>query len=65
MCCVCILCTVSTVKPAYKDHSKDQVIVVSVDRWFLCGGDLVTLKWTMNQPTVVFTGRWSLYASGL
>ena len=28
--------------------------MVSVDRWSLYGGVLVQLKWTMNQPTVVF-----------
>ena len=38
----------STVKPVYKDHFRDQVIMVSEDRWSLYRGALVTLKWTMN-----------------
>ena len=37
-----------TVKPVYNNHSRDQVIVVSVDRWSLYRGALVQLKWTMN-----------------
>ena len=44
----------NTVKSVYNDHSRDQVIVVSVDRWSLYEGALVQLKWTMSQPTVVF-----------
>ena len=52
------------VKPAYNDHSRDWGIVVSVDRWSLYGGALVSLKWPMEQPTVVIIDRWSLCASG-
>ena len=44
----------NTVKPVCIDDSRDQVIVVSVDRWSLYGGALVQLRWTMSQPTVVF-----------
>ena len=33
-----------TVKPVYNNHSRDQVIVVSVDRWSLYGGAVVQLK---------------------
>ena len=51
---------VCTTKPVYSNHSRDQVIVVSVDRWSLYGGILVQLKWTMNQPAVVSIDRWSL-----
>ena len=29
---------IHTVKPVYNDHSRDQVIVVSVDRWSLYRG---------------------------
>ena len=54
-----------TVKPVYNDHLRDQVIVVSVDRWSLYGVALVQLKWTMSQPTVVSIDRWSFYVSGL
>ena len=54
-----------TVKPLYKDHFRDQVIVVSVDSWSLYGGVLIQLKWTMSQSTEVSIDRWSLYASGL
>ena len=32
---------VYTVKPVYKDHSRDQVIMVFVDRWSLCRGAIV------------------------
>ena len=30
-----------TVKPVHKDHSRDQVIMVFVDRWSLCRGAIV------------------------
>ena len=56
---------VYTVKPVYNDHSRDQVIVVSVDRWSLYGGTLIQLKWTIDQLTVASIDRWSLNASGL
>ena len=46
------------VEPVYNNHSRDQVIVVSVDRWSLYRGALVELKWTMSQPTVVSIDRW-------
>ena len=47
---VLYICThIRTVKPVYNDHSTDQAIVVSVDRWSLYGGALVQLKWT-NEP---------------
>ena len=59
-------CThVCTVEPVYNVHSRDQVTVVSVDRWSLYGGASVKVKWTINQPAVVSIDRWSLYASGL
>ena len=58
-------CECCPVKPVYNDHSRDQVIVVSVDRWSLYRGTIVHLKWAMTQPTVVSIDRWSLYASGL
>ena len=54
-----------TVKLVHNDHSRDPVIVVSVDRWSLYRGALVQLKWTMNQPTMVSIDRWSLYGSDL
>ena len=54
-----------SVKPVYKDQSRDQVIVVSVDRWSMYGGALVQLKWTMSQSTVVSMDKWSIYASSL
>ena len=34
-----------------------QPTVVSVDRWSLYRGALVSLKWSMNQPTVVAIDR--------
>ena len=39
--------------------------VVSVDRWSWYRGALVSLKWTVNQPTVDSIDRWSLYVSSL
>ena len=56
---------IHTVEPVHKDHSRNQVTVVSVDRWSLYKDALVPLKWPMNQPTVVTVDRWSSYASGL
>ena len=50
-----------TVKPVDSDHSRDQVMVVSVDRWSSYRGALVSLRWPMEQPTVVTIDRWSLY----
>ena len=51
-----IILLYNTVKPVYNDHSMDQVIMVSVDRWSLYGGALVQLKWTMSEPTMVSLG---------
>ena len=48
-------------KPVYNDHSRNQVMVVSVDRWSLYRGAFVLLRWTMEQTTVVTVDRWSLY----
>ena len=53
------------VKPVYNHHSRDQVMVVSVDRWSLYRGALVSLRWPMEQPTVVSIDRWSLYRGAL
>ena len=57
----------STVKPFYNDHSKDQVIVVSVDRLSLYGGALVRTTEVDYEPVycglyrqVVFICVWSL-----
>ena len=49
----------------YNDHSRDQVMVVSVDRWSLYRGASVSLRWPMEQPTVVSIDRWSFYTRGL
>ena len=48
-----------TVMPVYNDHSKDPVMVVSVDRWSSYRGALVSLRWPMEQSTVVTVDRWS------
>ena len=53
----------STVQPVYNDHSRDQVMMVSVDRWSLYRGALVSLKWPMDQHTLLSVDRWSLYTS--
>ena len=53
----------STVKPLYSDHSRDQLRVVFVDRWSLYRGALVSLRWPMEQPTVVSIDRWSFCTS--
>ena len=50
---------VRTAKPVYNNHSRDQVIVVSVDRWSLYNV-LVSKRWTIKQPTVVTIDRWTL-----
>ena len=55
----------NTVKPVYNGHSRDPVLVVFVDRWSLYRGALVSLRWSMEQPTVVSVDRWSFYTSGL
>ena len=57
--------TLDTVKPVYNDYSRDQVLVVSVDRWSLYRGASVQLKWTIDQPTVASIDRWFLNASGI
>ena len=49
----------NTAKPVYNDHSRDQGIVFSVDRWSLYGAALVQLKWVMSQPAVISIHRWS------
>ena len=36
-------------------------MMVFVNRWSLYRGAVVTLKWPMEQPTVVTIDRWSLY----
>ena len=54
-----------TVKPVYNDHSRDQVIMVFVDRWSLCRGAIVLFWWFLDQSTVVSIDRWSFYKSGL
>ena len=55
---------VQTVKPVYKDHIRDQVITVSVDRWSLCGGAIVLPERFTDQRVVVSINRWSSYTSG-
>ena len=54
-----------TVKPVYKDHLRDQVIVVSVDRLFLCRGAVVLHEWFTDQHIVVSIDGWSHCTSGL
>ena len=34
--------------------------MVSIDRWSLNRGVLVSLRWSMEQSAVVFVDRWSL-----
>ena len=43
----------------------EQPTVVSVDRWSLYRGALVSLRWPTEQPTVVSVDRWSLYRGAL
>ena len=40
-------------------------MVVSVDRWSLYRGAVVSLKWSVDQPTVVSVDRWSFHTGGL
>ena len=40
-------------------------IVLFVDRWSLYRGALVTLRWPMEQPTVVSVDWWPFYTGGL
>ena len=61
----CAQYIIYTGKPVYNDHSRDQVLVVSIDRWSLYRGALVSLRWPMEQSTVVSVDRWPFYASGL
>ena len=49
----------STVRPVYNNHSRDYVLVGSVDRWSLYRGTLVSLRWPMEQL------QWSLYTGRL
>ena len=37
-----------TIKPVYNDRSRDQVIVVFVDRWSLYRGEVVQLRSSME-----------------
>ena len=37
-----------------------QTPVVTVDRWSLYRGVLVSLRWPMEQPPMVTVDRWSL-----
>ena len=53
-----------TVKPVYNNHSRDQVMVVFVDRWSLYRSALESLRWSMEQPTVATIDRWSFYTRG-
>ena len=53
------------VKPAYSSHSREQVMTFFARLWSLDTGVLVSLRWSMGQPTVVTIDRWSLYTSGL
>ena len=48
----------STAKPVYKDHSRDQQITVSIDRWSLCSGPTVLISSSWTCP------EWSLQADG-
>ena len=43
----------------YNDHSRDQVIVVSIDRWFLCRGAIVLFRWFQD-----YSLQWSLQTGG-
>ena len=43
----------------------EQSTVVSIDRWSLYRGAVVSLRWPMGQPTVVSVDRWSLYRSAV
>ena len=38
----------------------EQATVVSIDRWSLYRGTLVSLRWPKEQTTVVSIDRWSL-----
>ena len=39
-----------TVKPVYKDHSGDQQMMVSVDRWSLCRGEIRSIALVVLRP---------------
>ena len=47
-------------KSFYKDHLKNEVVEVFVDRWSLYRGALISLRWSMDQPAVVTMDRWSV-----
>ena len=51
------------VRPVCIDHSRDQVMVVFIDRWYLYEGAVVSLRWLPEQSTVVTIERWSFYMS--
>ena len=53
------------VKLVYNNHSMNQVMLVSVDRWSLHRGALLSLEWPKEQPAVVSIDRWSFCTSGL
>jgi hypothetical protein len=45
-------------KPVDKDHLRDHITVVFVDRWFTHRGVWFTVGWLMYQITVVSVDRW-------
>ena len=52
---------VCTAKPVYNNHSSDQMIVSFTDRLSLYRSVLVSLRWPMEQTTVVSMDRWSYF----
>ena len=48
------------VKPVHRGHPRGLTIGVSVDRWSLNRGVLVSLRWSTEQTTVASVDRWSL-----
>jgi hypothetical protein len=51
---------VHSVELVYIDHSRDQVVVVVMDKWSLCKDVTVFMEWFKDQPVVVTTDKWSL-----
>ena len=43
----------------------EQPTVVTIDRWSLYRGALISLRWPMDQSAVVSIDRWSLYRGAL
>ena len=39
-------------------------MVVSVPRWSSYGGEIILLRWSRDQPTVVTSDRWPFCTSG-